>query len=64
MWGALRDSWHRDAYGQFEPLWADLITHTLLKQEEESPRVERLGIAPTFGILDRALNRSASRRDP
>ena len=42
---------------------ADLIAHALLKQEEEpSPRVERQGIA--FGILDRALNRRASRRDP
>ena len=44
---------------------ADLIAHALLKQEEEpSPRVERLGIDRGFGILDRALNRSASRRDP
>ena len=51
---------------------ADLIAHALLKQEEEpSPRVcpvldtgvERLGIAQAFGILDRALNRRASRRD-
>ena len=52
---------------------ADLIAHALLKQEEEpSPRacpvldtgVERLGIARAFSILDRALNRKASRRDP
>ena len=44
---------------------ADLIAHALLKQEEEpSPRVERQGIARAFGILDRALNRRASRRDP
>ena len=44
---------------------ADLIAHALLKQEEEpSPRVERLGVAQAFGILDRALNRRASRRDP
>ena len=44
---------------------ADLIAHALLKQEEEpSPRVKRLGIDAAFGILDRALNRSASRRDP
>ena len=44
---------------------ADLIAHALLKQEEEpSPRVERLGIARAFGILDRALNRRASKRDP
>ena len=44
---------------------ADLIAHALLKQEEEpSPRVKRLGVAGAFGILDRALNRRASRRDP
>ena len=44
---------------------ADLIAHALLKQEEEpSPRVQRLGIGRAFGILDRALNRRASRRDP
>ena len=52
---------------------ADLIAHALLKQEEEpSPRacpvldtgVERQGVAQAFGILDRALNRRASRRDP
>ena len=43
---------------------ADIIAHALLKQEEElSPRVERLGIDRAFGILDRALNRRASRRD-
>ena len=42
----------------------DLIAHALLKQEEEpSPRVECQGVARTFGILDRALNRRASRRD-
>ena len=44
---------------------ADLIAHSLLKQEEEPvPRVERLGVARAFGILDRALNRRASMRDP
>ena len=44
---------------------ADLIAHALLTQEEEpSPRVERQGIARAFGILDRALNRRVSRRDP
>ena len=44
---------------------ADLIAHALLKQEEQpSPRVERQGIARAFAILDRALNRRASRRDP
>ena len=43
----------------------DLIAHALLKQEEEpSPRVERLNIDRAFGILDNALNRRASRRDP
>ena len=44
---------------------ADLIAHALLKQEEEpSPRVKRLGIDNAFAILDRALNRRASRQDP
>ena len=44
---------------------ADLIAHALLKQEEEpSARVARLGIDRAFRILDRALNRRASRRDP
>ena len=44
---------------------ADLIAHALLKQEEEpSQRVAALGIHLAFGILDRALNRSASRTDP
>ena len=44
---------------------ADLIAHALLKQEEEpSPRVAELGIHLAFGILDRALNRKASGRDP
>ena len=51
---------------------ADLITHALLKQEEESSHracpvlvtgVERLGVAKAFSILDVALNRRASRRD-
>ena len=43
---------------------ADLIAHALLKQEEEPvPRVENLGIADAFSILDKALNRRASRRD-
>ncbi len=42
----------------------DLIAHALLKQEEEpSPRVKRLGIDRAFEILDRALNRRASRQD-
>ena len=44
---------------------ADLIAHALLKQEEEpSQRVKELGIHLAFGILDRALNRRASRTDP
>ena len=44
---------------------ADLIAHALLKQEEEpSPRVTELGLHLAFGILDRALNRKASRSDP
>ncbi len=44
---------------------ADLIAHALLKQEEEpSPRVKELSLHLAFGILDSALNRRASRRDP
>ena len=52
---------------------AGLIAHALLKQEEQpSPRAgpvldtgpERFGVAQAFGILDHALNRRASRRDP
>ena len=44
---------------------ADLIAHALLKQEEEPvPRVEQLGIDRAFSILDKALNRRASLRDP
>ena len=43
---------------------ADFIAHALLKQEEEPvPRVEDMGIGQAFGILDRALNRRAARRD-
>ena len=44
---------------------ADLIAHALLKQEEEpSLRVKELSLHLAFGILDDALNRRASRRDP
>ena len=44
---------------------ADLIAHALLKQEEEpSPRAAEMGVHLAFGILNRALNRKASRRDP
>ena len=45
---------------------ADLIAHALLKQEEEEPvpRVENLGIGDALSILDKALNRRASRHDP
>ena len=44
---------------------ADLIAHALLKQEEKpSPRTTELGVHLAFGILNRALNRRASRRDP
>ena len=43
---------------------ADLIAHALLKQEEDPvPRVENHGIHEAFSILDKALNREASRRD-
>ena len=44
---------------------ADLIAHALLKQEEEpSQRVKGQSLHLAFGILDSALNRRASRRDP
>ena len=44
---------------------ADLIAHALLMQEEEPvPGAEDMGIREAFAILDRALNRNASRRDP
>ena len=44
---------------------ADFIAHALLKQEEEpSQRVMELSLRLAFGILDTALNRKASRRDP
>ncbi|MDE2753962.1 MAG: DUF3800 domain-containing protein [Gemmatimonadota bacterium] len=44
---------------------ADFIAHALLKQEEKPvPRVEDLGVHEAFSVLDRALNRKASRRDP
>ena len=44
---------------------ADFIAHALLKQEEQpSTRVTETGVHLTFGILDRALNRMASSRDP
>ena len=44
---------------------ADLVAHALLKQEEEPiPRVETHGIHEAFSILDKALNRKASLRDP
>ena len=52
---------------------ADLIAHALLMQEEQpcpkacpvlDTRGDGLGVAWTFGILDKALNRRASRRDP
>ena len=55
----------RSSHSDYLLQMADLIAHALLKQEEEpSLRVERLGVAQAFGILDRALNRRASRRDP
>ena len=54
----------RSSHSDYLLQMADLIAHALLKQEEEPvPRVQRLGIGQAFGILDRALNRRASRRD-
>ena len=63
----------RDSASDYLLQMADLIAHALLMQEEQPfPRacsvlhseVEPLGVARGFGILDRALNRRASRRDP
>ena len=55
----------RSSDGDYLLQMADLIAHALLKQEEEPvPRVEDLGIHQAFSILDKALNRKASRRDP
>ena len=55
----------RSSHSDYLLQMADLIAHALLKQEEEPvPRVQRLGIGQAFGILDRALNRRASNRDP
>ena len=55
----------RSSDGDYLLQMADLIAHALLKQEEEPiPRVETHGIHEAFSILDRALNRKASRRDP
>ena len=55
----------RSSDGDYLLQMADLIAHALLKQEEEPiPRVETHGIHEAFSILDRALNREASRRDP
>ena len=59
------DSGFRSSDGDLLLQMADLIAHALLKQEEAPiPRVENLGIDAAFSILDRALNRRASRRDP
>ena len=55
----------RSSHSDYLLQTADLIARALLKQEEEpSPKVEGQGIHKAFGILDRALNRRASRRDP
>ena len=55
----------RSSDGDYLLQMADLIAHALLKQEEEPiPRVETHGIHEAFAILDHALNRKATRRDP
>ena len=44
---------------------ADFMAHALLKKEEATvASVEKLGTGSAFSVLDRALNREASRRDP
>ena len=43
---------------------ANLTANAILKQEEESsPSVGELGVQLAFGILERSLNRKASRQD-
>ena len=55
----------RSSDGDYLLQMADFVAHALLKQEEEPiPRVEDLGIHQSFSMLDKALNRKASRRDP
>ena len=55
----------RSSDGDYLLQMADFIAHVLLKQKEGPvPRVEHLGIGQAFSILDCALNRKASRRDP
>ena len=41
----------RSSHSQYLLQMPDLIAHALLKQEEPSLRVKRLGIARAFGIL-------------
>ena len=55
----------RSSKGDYLLQMVDFITHALLKQEEAPiPRVEEHGIDAAFSILDAALNRQASGRDP
>ena len=50
--------------GGHRDLRADAL-HALLKQEEAPvPRVEEFGVSEAFSILNVALNKEASRRDP
>ena len=54
----------RSSDGDYLLQMADFIAHALLKQEEKPvPRVQDLGVHEAFSVLDRALNRKASRRD-
>ena len=55
----------RCSKGDYLLQMTDFIAHALLKQEEAPvPRVEDLGIDAAFSILDLALNRQASKREP
>ena len=54
----------RSSEGDYLLQMAGFISHALLMQEQPSSMVEPLGIDRAFGILDRALNRRASRQDP
>ena len=55
----------RSSKGDYLLQMVDFVAHALLKQEEAPvPRVEDFGIDGAFAVLDVALNREASRRDP
>ena len=55
----------RDPEADYLLQMAGLVAHSLLWQEElPDPGQDSAGFTSSFGFLDRALNRRASRRDP